>query len=200
MRVLLILASLILSVAAAELDVTAIRTEFRAALKKRETDDESFSRKLEGWYAAFGQTIKVDHPREHTVYIYALLDATAPDSDLPKLLQQMPGVSDRRGILAHRLKDANLTTIPFDKELWLRKPVWGHHLRYRLLKGFLSQHPPIGRTRADIATILGSPDSTFRDGFTYSLGSELSPSPADMLWVEFTLKDGKVSECRIWHD
>ena len=200
MRALLILASLTLAVAAAKPDVTAIRTEFHAAMKKRETDDESFSRLLEGWYAAFGQTIKVDHPREHTVYIYALLDATAPDSDLSKLLQQMPGISNREGILAHRLKTDNLAAIPFDKKLWSQKPIWGHHLHYRLLKGFLSQHPPIGRTTGEIEAILGPPSSTFRDGFLYSLGSELSPAPADPLWVEFILKDGKVSEYRICHD
>ena len=197
MRFLLILASLILSVAAAEPNVTAIRTEFHAALKKLENLDASFSRKLEGWYAAFGQTIKVDHPREHTIYIYALLDATAPESDLPKLLQQMPGVSDRRGILAHRLKNDSLAAIPFDKDLWLQKPVWGHHMHYRLLKGFLAQHPPIGRTRADIEAILGPPSSVFRGDFLYSLGTELKPDPVDLLSVEFILKDGRIREYRI---
>ena len=93
---ILILTCLALSVLVAEPDVTAIRSELHAAIKDRKTDDDSFSRRLEAWYAGFGQTITIDHPREHTIYIFALVVATAPDSDLSKLFQQMPGVSDPR--------------------------------------------------------------------------------------------------------
>ena len=195
MRVLVILASLILAVSAAEPDAAAIRTELHAAIKDRKTDDAAFSRRLEAWYAAFGRAIRIDHPREHTLYIFGLAFATAPDSELPKLFEQMPGVTDRAGIIAHCLASDDLTTIPFEGRLWLQKPVIGH-LRYRLFKSFLVQHPPLSRSKPEIEAILGPPDSSYQDTFRYDLGADLSAFGIDNFFVDFTLKDGKVAEYR----
>jgi len=199
MRLLVILACLALAVSAAEPDVAAIRTELHAAIKDRKTDDAAFSRRLETWYATFGRTIRIDHPREHTIYIFGLAFATAPDPDLPKLLQQTPGVTDRPGILNFHLERGDLTTMPFDQKQWLQKPVSGH-LRYRLFKSLLAEHPPIGRSKAEIEAILGPPDFSYPDSFAYELGSDLSAFGIDSLRVTFTLKDSKVTEHRFYSE
>lgn len=184
---------------AAEPDIPSIRAELHAAIKDRKTDDESFSRKLEAWYAEFGQTIRIDHTREHTIYTFGLAFATAPDADLPGLLRQMPGATDRAGILAHYLERDNLTALPFDRNQWFKKPVTGR-TRYRMFKTFLAQHPPTGRSKAEIEEVLGPPDSSNPDGFTYDLGPDLSAFGIDSLWVKFTLKDGKVTEHQFHSD
>ncbi|HYH46966.1 MAG TPA: hypothetical protein VEG34_14885 [Thermoanaerobaculia bacterium] len=200
MRVLVIIACLaLLPAAAAEPDVEAIRTELHAAIKDRKTDDESFSRRLEAWYSAFGQTIRIDHPREHTIYSFGLLFATAPDADLPELLRQIPGATDRTGILAYYLKRDNLTTLPFDRQQWLQKPVSGRP-RYRMFKSFLAQHPPIGRSKPEIEALLGPADFAHPEAFSYELGPDLSAVGIDTLRVTFSLKDGKVTEHRFYSD
>jgi hypothetical protein len=199
MRLLLILTCFALVASAAEPDVAAIRGDLHSAIKSRKTNDEAFAGKLEAWYAAFGQRIQIDGSREHTVYVFGLTLATVPEEDLSNTLRQMPGATDRTGILAYYLTRNNLTTLPFDRAQWLQKPVMGR-TRYRMFKSFLAQHPPIGRSQDEIEAILGPADSSSADGFTYELGPDLSAFGIDRLWVEFTLKDGKVTEHRYHSD
>jgi hypothetical protein len=182
-----------------EADVAAIRTELNSAIKRRDIRDQVFSRKLEKWYLALGQTIKIDDPREHTSYIFGLSIATAPDAEIPGLLRQMPGITDRAGILAHYLKTANLTALPFEKTQWLQTPTTGR-TRYRMFKTFLTEHQPIGRSESEIQAILGPATSQGPGGFGYYLGEDLSAFSIDSLWVGFSVKDGKVTEFRFHED
>ena len=107
--------------------------------------------------------------------------------------------TDRAGILAHYLERDNLTALPFDRNQWFKKPVTGR-TRYRMFKTFLAQHPSTGRSKAEIEEVLGPPDSSNPDGFTYDLGPDLSAFGIDSLWVKFTLKDGKVTEHQFHSD
>jgi hypothetical protein len=64
-----------------------------------------------------------------------------------------------------------------------------------MFKSFLANHPPVGRTKADIEAILGPSDAKYSDRFSYFLGVSLGMGMEAML-VDFMLKDGTVTEYR----
>ena len=187
----LIIALLAASVAGAAPDIPAIRAVLNTA-EKEGLRDEALSRQLEKWYASFGHTIKIDNPRENGHYMMALMIATSPD--FAEIVRLAPDAKTPEAYLTHFLKEDDLTTLPFDARRWTQK-LPSAHLRYRMFKSFLADHPPIGRTKADIEAILGPSDAEYSDRFSYGLGASLGMG-MEALFVDFMLKDSKVLEYR----
>ena len=187
MRRLLIIALLGSAISGGGQDIPAIRAALTA---KEDLSYEARSRQLEKWYASFGHTIKIDHVREENGhYALGLLIATSPD-----LARLNPEAGTPKAWLKHFLKENNLTTIPFDFRRW-NQEVNSAHLRYRMFKSFLADHPPIGRTKAEIEAILGPGSSRVPNRFNYSLGVSLGMG-MEGLFIDFILRDGKVSDYR----
>lgn len=173
------------------LDVVAIRNAVSNA-EKGQVRDVALSAQLEDWYEAFGHTIKIDNPKENGHYMMAISIATSPDFD--KIVRGDPEAKTPEVFLSNFLKENDLTTLPFDSQRWNQK-LPSAHLRYRMFKGFLANHPPAGKTQANIEAILGPSDAEYSDRFSYGLGVSFGMGMEAML-VDFVLKDGKVIEYR----
>lgn len=173
-------------------DIAAIRTALTSEATGRLSTDV-LSRKIETWYASFGHTIRIADVRrneENGHYMMALMIATTPD--FARNVRGFPGVKTPEEFLTYFLKENDLTTVPFDSRRWTQE-LNSAHLRYRMFKSFLADHPPIGRTKSDIEAILGPGDSRVPNHFNYSLGVSLGMG-MEALFVDFILKDGTVSE------
>lgn len=173
-------------------DIAAIYTALTAG-ETRDFSEGALSRKIEKWYASFGHTIRIDDIRrneENGHYMMALMITTSPD--LAENRRSFPGVKTPEDFLAYFLKENDLTALPFDSSQW-NKALNSSHLRYRIFKSFLADHPPIGRTKAEIEALLGPGGFRVPNRFDYSLGVSLGMG-MEALFVDFVLKDGIVSE------
>lgn len=100
------------------------------------------------------------------------------------------------------LRDISPPPLAFDSAAWIAATASTDKTRYRMHKDFLSKHPPVGKTRAEVEKLLGPPAQTgyFREwDMVYPMG----PEPGfgvDSVWLVFRLQDGRVVEHNVVTD
>jgi hypothetical protein len=184
-----------------KLDWKAIAAELKAAIPAKTTRTETFSRKLELWMSDLGMSIKIDHPRENSLYLFPFNIAShASDDEFKKVLALSPGATSREDFVRQYLEKARIDAVPFDRSAWDAKQHNNVRQRYRLFKGYCAKKSPVGMTRAEIESNLGSssapPDAL---SISYHVGADLGIG-IDNLAVHLSLKDGKVTEYKFVGD
>jgi hypothetical protein len=180
-----------------KLDWKAIAAELKVAIPARATKTEVFSRKLEQWMSDLGMSIKIDHPRENSLYLFPFnIGSHASDEEFQKILARSPGVKNRDDFVKRYLEKERIDVVPFDQAEWDAKRHLNPRQRYRLFKGYCVKKTPIGMTREEIERDLGASSAPLNaSSISYYVGADLGFG-IDSLSVELSLKDGKITEYR----
>lgn len=185
----------------AKLDWKAIAAELKVAIPARTTGTEAFSRKLEQWMTDLGMPIKIDHPRENGLYLFAFnIAAHASDAEFKQILARSPGATNRDDFVTQYLEKERVDVVPFDRSAWDAKHHSNARQHYRLFKGYCAKKSPIGKSRSEIESDLG-PSSSLPDAleFLYYVGADLGVG-IDNLAVHMSLKDGKITQYKFVGD
>ncbi len=188
--------ALLVTVARAEptdspVDWVALRAELLDRVTRGEEKSDDFSRFLEAWYRQLGQPIVINHPRENGAYFMPLVLASAPADQFPVIQQQFAAddLPNRHQVFQRAVVrfSADVSPLPFSREAWTQSSARGRD-RYRLLKSFLQEHPPIGLSAAKIREHLGPPLFDSGSQLSYDLGEGPQMLGIDPMTVIFVLE------------
>ena len=178
------------------IDWIALRAELleRATRGDERTDD--FSRVLEAWYQKLDRPIVISHPRENGAYFMPLVVASAPEDKFPIIQQRFAAddLPNRRQVFERAVERfaADLSPLPFDREAWAQAPANGRQ-RYRLLKSFLEQHPPVGVSPTELRQHLGAPDTESESHVAYRIGQGPQVTGIDPMLIVFVVEKGRIT-------
>lgn len=144
---------------------------------------------LEQVYARLGYRVDID-PGEFDSYFLGIAFASMPDSQLVQV-QQMEGVVSREELLRGWVEQNNLTTLPFEKDVWRSAPLDGRRVRYRMYKDLRARTDFVGMSRAKLVDILGRPDAEDEPHVLYNIGPGLLMRIGIL---RFRIIDGRVED------
>jgi len=97
----------------------------------------------------------------------------------------------------------HFSSIPFDSESWKRAEDSHDPVRQLMVDDLLAEHELLGRSRAEIDGLLGTPPKTpfFSNyQYVYWLGPERSFIPIDSEWLCIRFENDRVVEVKILND